>query len=183
MGLFVNHIIRVMWVNLQHSKNCITPWELCMGWMEHLYSTQQGRTSLNKEGPSLQPWAATFHKLYHSDCKAQITQGLFAIGHSSLLKKEGIFNSPSPHCSWLLWLSEAEDKLIWEEKTPVHTLAATLEMILSVHFFFFFLHSHICSTGLPPAGTRRIFCGFIFPFLHFFFNKVIQSTMFKEKQC
>lgn len=57
---------------------------------------EQGRTQLAI--PSCHfPQTLSLNSL--ADCKAQITQGLFAIGHLPLQKKEGIFNSPSLHCS------------------------------------------------------------------------------------
>lgn len=122
------------------------------------------------------------------DCKAQLPPDPRVIGYGALVVTKGKRAFSIDHFSTarLQWLSQAWDKLMGEEKTPVHVAAAaaaTLEIIFPVHFF---LHSHIRRTGLPPAGTRRLFCGFIFTFFHFLqgsyivYHSVWRKTMLRD---
>ena len=165
MGLFASH--RVMWVSLWH-WNCISPWELCVDiWVEWRTFVPPKRQGILGQGsnPACNfdlPLATNFISQQSGRLWNSVATWLkgYLIWEHAVTKVRGISNWLSQHCL-VAMAFKAQDKLIWEEKTPVHAIAGTLEMIFLVHFF---LHAHIHSTGLPPAGTRRIFCGLTFFF-------------------
>ena len=105
-----------------------------------------------------------------------LTQGLFMRGHLPLHKKEGIFNWSFQHCSVAMAFGGLR-KLIWEERTPVPAVAATLQTIFLVYFFF----SLTCTFVVLdcPQLVQGKYSMVFFPFF-LFFKKVTQSTLQKN---
>lgn len=101
-----------------------------------------------------------------------LTQGLFMRGHLPLHKKEGIFNWSFQHCSVAMAFGGLR-KINLGRKDTSSCSSSNITNDLS-RVLFFFPHLHICSTGLPPTGTRKIFYGF-FPFLPFFQESQLHS--------
>ena len=91
-------------------------------------------------------------------------------GHLPLHKKESIFNWAFQHCSVSMAFGGLRKINLGRKDTSSCSSSNITNDLLRV--LFFSSHLHICSTGLPPTGTREIF------YVFFFFS--LSSIFFKK---